>query len=366
MPQINVAAAVSSASATAPAAGSTSGGTAADTSGAANPFAALLQQQMTGDGGIVLPTTAADVLAASADATTSSLDQALLALAGALRGTSATTDGGPTSNGKRVHNDRDLAKDEVDAQAAAAQLVPIATPTIVASTLPVVVGTAQDTASQSAGSKSESLALAMSTASAAANLAAESDSAVETKAGAKSEAAAFVVPGDASLQASAAANRTPTVGHVAAFASRVDSTVGTTAWKSDVANNVVWMANQGHSHADLVLTPPELGRIGISLSVSGDQATATFVSASPAVREALEYAMPRLRDVLADAGVTLGQTQVSADTLGQSANNRENSDNRSWNQASQALASDVTSTARVAGASGSWHSAGRGMVDVFA
>jgi len=45
----------------------------------------------------------------------------------------------------------------------------------------------------------------------------------------------------------------------------------------------------------------------ISLSMSGDQANAVFISASPEVREALENAMPRLREILADAGVTLGR-----------------------------------------------------------
>jgi len=367
MPQITAAAAaVSPAPAAAPAAGSTSGGSATATSGTPNPFAALLQQQMSSDGGVALPTTTVDAASTTANLTSDALDQALVALAGGLQGTAATTDGDPTVNGKRVRNSRDLTKDEVDAQAAAAQLVPIAAPAIVApsTVVPAVVGASQDTTAQSAGTKAESLALA--TASAAANLAAESDSAGAAKAGANSETAAFVVPGDASLQASAAANRSPTVEHVAAVANRVDSAVGTTAWKNDVANNVAWMANQGHSRAELVLTPPELGRVGISLSISGDQATATFVSANPAVREALENAMPRLREVLADAGVTLGQTHVGTDTFGQSANSRENGDNPSWNQTSQALASDVTSTARVTGTSGSWHSSGRGMVDVFA
>ena len=61
--------------------------------------------------------------------------------------------------------------------------------------------------------------------------------------------------------------------------------------------------------------------------MTGDQATATFVSANPAVREAIENAVPRLREVLADAGVTLGQTQVGSDSPQQSANGNENGDN---------------------------------------
>ena len=62
-----------------------------------------------------------------------------------------------------------------------------------------------------------------------------------------------------------------------------------------------------------MLTPPHLGRIEISIQIGADLSTAQFVSASPQVREALEQAMPRLREMLAESGISLGQANVSSD-----------------------------------------------------
>jgi flagellar hook-length control protein FliK len=89
------------------------------------------------------------------------------------------------------------------------------------------------------------------------------------------------------------------------------------------------MASNNESRAELVLNPPQLGRIEVSLTVNGDQANAVFVSANPAVREALENAVPHLREILGDAGINLGQAQVGAESSQQSSNQGQTGDNRS-------------------------------------
>lgn len=141
--------------------------------------------------------------------------------------------------------------------------------------------------------------------------------------------------------------------------------VGATGWATEVGNHVSWMASHQQGRAELVLTPPQLGRIEISLSVSGDQASALFVSANPAVRETLEGALPRLREILADAGITLGQAQVGSESPGQSANKRENGDN-SQRGSNAGFIGDAMSTRMAANVGASWSTAGRGMVDTFA
>jgi flagellar hook-length control protein FliK len=103
--------------------------------------------------------------------------------------------------------------------------------------------------------------------------------------------------------------------------------VGNQHWETAVGNSLVIMSNSRQDRAELVLTPPQFGRIEVSISMKGDEATAVFVSANPAVRDALENALPRLREVLAEAGITLGQTQVGAESQGQSASERQNGDN---------------------------------------
>lgn len=105
--------------------------------------------------------------------------------------------------------------------------------------------------------------------------------------------------------------------------------VGNQHWETAVGNSLVIMSGANQNRAELVLTPPQFGRIEVSISMKGDEATAFFVSANPAVRDALESALPRLREVLAEAGITLGQTQVGAESQGQSASERQNGDNAS-------------------------------------
>jgi flagellar hook-length control protein FliK len=84
-------------------------------------------------------------------------------------------------------------------------------------------------------------------------------------------------------------------------------------WADDVGHQITWLAENGNSRAELILTPPHLGRIEISLQIGSDLSSAQFISASPQVREALEQAMPRLREMLAGSGISLGEASVSDD-----------------------------------------------------
>ena len=147
----------------------------------------------------------------------------------------------------------------------------------------------------------------------------------------------------------------------------VTAPLGSGNWASNVGDKLVWMAGSQTQHAELVLNPPHLGRVEVSLSLHGDQASAQFVSHNPVVRDALEAALPRLREMLAGAGVNLGQTQVgsgsTSDAGGQSPNNRGNGDNSSRTQASLGLGSGA---AQPLGAASLWLRQGNGMVDVFA
>lgn len=102
-----------------------------------------------------------------------------------------------------------------------------------------------------------------------------------------------------------------------AAAIRVDTPAGSRGWDAEVGQKIVLLVNRQESRAELTLTPPQLGRVEVSISVNGDQTSAAFVSASPAAREALEQALPRLREILADAGITLGQASVNAESARQ-------------------------------------------------
>lgn len=92
----------------------------------------------------------------------------------------------------------------------------------------------------------------------------------------------------------------------------VATPVASRGWADEVGQKLVWTASQDNGTAELILTPPQLGRIQVSINLQGDQASASFVAANPLTREALQDAMPRLREILAQAGIQLGQADVGA------------------------------------------------------
>lgn len=102
-------------------------------------------------------------------------------------------------------------------------------------------------------------------------------------------------------------------------ASTLAPSVGTTAWSQALGDKIVWMAAGAQQTATLTLNPPNLGPLQIVLNLTNDQASANFFTAQPEVRQALETAFPRLREMMSEVGIQLGQASVSAETPGQHA-----------------------------------------------
>ena len=82
-------------------------------------------------------------------------------------------------------------------------------------------------------------------------------------------------------------------------------------WGDEFNQKITWLSNQKEQTAELHLNPPQLGPMDVVLKVSGDQATALFTSPHAAVREAVEQALPRLREMMAESGIMLGNATVS-------------------------------------------------------
>jgi len=97
----------------------------------------------------------------------------------------------------------------------------------------------------------------------------------------------------------------------------VESPVRSPAFAQELGDRLVWMSSgrQGQHVAEISLNPANLGPVEVKLSVSGGQASAQFFSPHPQVREAIEAAMPKLREMLAEAGVALGQANVQDQSL---------------------------------------------------
>ncbi|MFV2059478.1 MAG: flagellar hook-length control protein FliK, partial [Gammaproteobacteria bacterium] len=82
-------------------------------------------------------------------------------------------------------------------------------------------------------------------------------------------------------------------------------------WNQSLGQSVQWMVNNNMQQAEIKLNPPDLGMLDIRITVTNDQATVHFTAQNSAVRDALESALPRLREMLDESGVSLADVNVS-------------------------------------------------------
>ena len=144
---------------------------------------------------------------------------------------------------------------------------------------------------------------------------------------------------------------------------RLEPRVGTPAWDGALAQKVTWMSNQQMQVAQLQLNPPDLGPMEVTLTVgTGPDAETRIEFTSPhlAVREALQSALPQLREMMENSGISLGSATVSAESFQQQSQSgrqdnpsARSSDNLSQNSSEMAARSITTRS----------HD---GMVDIFA
>ncbi|MDX1749592.1 MULTISPECIES: flagellar hook-length control protein FliK [unclassified Methylophaga] len=83
------------------------------------------------------------------------------------------------------------------------------------------------------------------------------------------------------------------------------------AWGKVMSSRVVWMAREGVQQAELRLNPANLGPVEVRLSMQNDQANVTFIASNAAARDALEQALPRLRESFNESGLALNNAEVS-------------------------------------------------------
>lgn len=73
---------------------------------------------------------------------------------------------------------------------------------------------------------------------------------------------------------------------------------------------IAWMAEQRIGHAQIRLNPEHVGPIEVRVQLDGDRVSAEFHSAHAEVRQAIEASLPRLREMLGQHGLQLGQADV--------------------------------------------------------
>ncbi len=129
------------------------------------------------------------------------------------------------------------------------------------------------------------------------------------------------------------------------------------AFAAELSDKLVWLAGRQGQWAALSLNPPHLGNVEVRLTLTGGEASAQFFSAQPAVRDALEAALPRLRELMAGAGIQLGDAQVRDQAF-------------SGRDDAPRFTVPLTAAARFAMSSADEpmrpHLAGRGLIDLYA
>lgn len=105
----------------------------------------------------------------------------------------------------------------------------------------------------------------------------------------------------------------------------VPVTVGQPQWGQAVGDKVLWLAAQNVSAAEIRLDPPDLGPMQVKVSVNQDQATVSFTSPHPVVRDALDQQLNRLREMFTEQGLDLVNVDVSDKSFAQQEREKQES-----------------------------------------
>ena len=106
----------------------------------------------------------------------------------------------------------------------------------------------------------------------------------------------------------------------------IDTPVLDARWRVEFNQRVAWLVKEGVPQAEVRLNPPHLGPVEIKITLNDDQASVTFMAQHQSVRDVIEAALPRLRDMLNQSGMQLADASV----MGQSANGRQGEAQRHW------------------------------------
>ena len=284
-------------------------------------------------GPVVAPSAAADPATTTGPGAAARVDQATLNKAGSptsdLSGaTTATRLAAAAAAGRPIAGAG--AGDGLDANGAASRLRRTGRDT--------AVGTAE----RATGGRGDAAAAALDAyrthvANASAEAAAiGSDSAGDTDAASAAQAQAAGVTaaaqgtgggGDSGLFALTMNQATDTAGSIVAdrqemmaeaMQSAIDVPIDHEGFADAFARHSATLVVQGSSHAEIRLTPQDMGPIRIAISMGSDGALLDIAAGHAETRAAIEASMPQLRQMLADQGVRLSDWRLREEAAGDS------------------------------------------------
>lgn len=86
---------------------------------------------------------------------------------------------------------------------------------------------------------------------------------------------------------------------------------GDSAWQQELGDKLIWMHKQDMPSVQLRLNPEHLGPVLVKIEVNQDQASVAFTAHNLAVKEAIEAAIPKLREMLGGQQLNLADVNVS-------------------------------------------------------
>ena len=100
----------------------------------------------------------------------------------------------------------------------------------------------------------------------------------------------------------------------------VASHVHSPQFANNAAQTMHLAINSKVQQAEIRMTPENMGPIQLQIKINGTDVSLAIAVQQPDTKQAIELSLPKLREMLADSGMNLGQTNLSQDMSGWQAN----------------------------------------------
>lgn len=91
--------------------------------------------------------------------------------------------------------------------------------------------------------------------------------------------------------------------------------LGHPEWADELGQRLIWIHGKSIQAAEIRINPPELGPVAVRIQIHDDQTSIQFASPHAAVREAIEAALPRLKELFDARQLPLTQVEVAQQSL---------------------------------------------------
>ncbi|HEX4327068.1 MAG TPA: flagellar hook-length control protein FliK [Burkholderiales bacterium] len=145
----------------------------------------------------------------------------------------------------------------------------------------------------------------------------------------------------------------------------IEAPVGSPLFADETAQRITWLAKNGIEHAEIRVTPPDMGPIQVSIDMKQNEATINFTVHQTDTRVALEDSLHRLEEMLADSGISLAQANVGQRDAGQSQSGGQSGGRSSGGGRNTGLGG-IDATGSLAAGASRPAAVARGLVDTFA